>query len=146
MNGRRKSPPYTPFAISTARTGEGTVIAPIGELDLASAGQLEREVTHARSEGSARIVLDLHQVDFIDSTGLRVLLALLNDAKRNGHVLTLVPPSPPARRIFEITGTRGVFDWQSGHPYPQRSGSAGPSRGGRSTHGASRSGQCPGRE
>jgi anti-anti-sigma factor len=57
-------------------------------------------------------VLDLTDVDFIDSTGLRVLLNIRNDAKRNDHVLTLVAPGPTARRIFEITGTRGLFEWR----------------------------------
>ena len=66
----------------------------------------------ARSAGSTRIVLDLRLVDFIDSTGLRVLLTLRNDIKRNGHALLLVPPQPAVRRIFAITGTRGLFDWQ----------------------------------
>ena len=112
MTERHEPPPYTPFAISTTLDRERAVIAPVGELDLASAGRLEAEVMRARSTGASRIVLDLSQVDFIDSTGLRVLLSLRNDSKRNGHALLLVPPGPAVRRIFAITGTRGLFDWQ----------------------------------
>jgi anti-sigma B factor antagonist len=112
MAGRPRSPRYAPFAISTAFDAESAVIAPIGELDLASADRFEAEVMRARSTGCTRIVLDLRQVDFIDSTGLRVLLSLRNDIKRNGHALLLVPPPPVVLRIFAITGTRGLFDWQ----------------------------------
>jgi anti-anti-sigma factor len=88
------------------------VVALVGDLDLASAGRLEAEVMRARSAGCIRIVLDLRRVDIIDSTGLRVLLSLRNDTKRSGHALLLVPPRPAVRRIFAITGTRGLFDWQ----------------------------------
>jgi anti-sigma B factor antagonist len=107
-----KPPRYAPFAISTALDAESAVIAVVGEIDLASAGRLEAEVMRARSTGAIRIVLDLCHVDLIDSTGLRVLLSLRNDIKRNGHTLLLVPPRPEVRRIFAITGTRGLFDWQ----------------------------------
>ena len=102
---------YTPFEISATATADRTVITPVGELDLASADRLADEVARARSGGPRRIVLDLRAVDFIDSTGLRLLLSLRNDAKRNGHSLALVAPRPAARRIFDITVTRELFDW-----------------------------------
>jgi anti-anti-sigma factor len=82
------------------------------DLDLASTDRLEREVGQQRAAGVTRILIDLGDVDFIDSTGLRLLLTLRNDAKRNAHALTLVPPAPPARRLFTITGTRALFDWE----------------------------------
>jgi len=105
---------YRPFGISIAADGDETTIAVAGELDLASAGRVDEEVRAVRGSGAARIVLDLHEVDFIDSTGLRVLLSLRNDAVRSGYRLELVPPGRAARRIFAITGTRGLFDWRLG--------------------------------
>ena len=101
------------LALTIAQPKDDMVkIALRGELDLDSAGRLEAEVGRARAGGAGRIVLDLQQVDFIDSTGLRVLLGLRNDVKRRGHALLLVPPGPAVLRIFAITGTRGLFDWQ----------------------------------
>ena len=47
-----------------------------------------------------------------------MLLSLRNDAKRNGHALTLVSPAPTVQRIFALTGTRGLFDWRVDHPRP----------------------------
>ena len=94
------------------RNCDEVAVAPVGELDLASADRLAEEVRQLMAAGATQIVLDLRQVDVIDSTGLRMLLSLRNDAKRNEQALTLVPPISAARRIFEITGTRGLFDWR----------------------------------
>jgi anti-sigma B factor antagonist len=108
----RCRPPYKPFATSVVRNRDDVAVVAVGELDIASIDRLGEEVRDAWAAGPARIVLDLCQVDFIDSAGLRMLLSLRDDAKRNRHALTLVPPTPAARRIFEITGTRGLFDWR----------------------------------
>ncbi len=109
---------YRPFAISVIRSDEEVALVLVGELDLESADKLERNVSQLRVPDVTRIVLDLRQVQFIDSTGLRVLLTLRNDAKRNGHALTLIPPAPAVRRVFEFTGTRGLFDWREDPPEP----------------------------
>ena len=90
----------------------------VGALDLASADKLGHAVAHVRAAGFTDIALDLRGVDVIDSTGLRMLLSLRNDAKRNGHALTLVSPVPAVRRIFAVTGTRALFTWREAHPRP----------------------------
>jgi len=109
----RPSARYRPFAVSMTPAGEETVLAAVGELDLVSADRFAREIERVRAAGSTKLVLDLRDVDFIDSTGLRVLLCLRNDAKRDSHALTLIPPSAHVGRVFEITGTRGLFDWRN---------------------------------
>jgi anti-anti-sigma factor len=83
----------------------------VGELDLASAAKLDRVLGAIASNESRRLVVDLRDVDFIDSTGLRLLLSLRNDAKRTGRKLALRAPGGEAARIFRITGTRGLFEW-----------------------------------
>jgi len=109
---------YGPFWIAVERSGHEAAILVGGDLDLASAGMLEREVGQERLAGSTRIVIDLSAVEFIDSSGLRTLLALRNDAKRHSHALLLVAPPPQVMRIFKITGTRTLFEWQEGHGRP----------------------------
>ena len=111
-----QSSSYRPFAISVVRDRDEVAVVPVGELDLGTADKVGQEVGQLQAGGFARIVVDLRQVDFIDSTALRMLLSLRNDAKRNEHALTLVPPVTAARRIFEITGTRGLFDWRIDRP------------------------------
>ena len=61
---------------------------------------------------ASHLLLDWLAVDFMDSRGLRTLLGLRNDAKRAGRDLVLVPGPPGVQRIFALTATRGLFDWQ----------------------------------
>ena len=84
----------------------------IGELDLQSAGLLERTVAGLRAEGHDRVVVDLQQVEFMDSTGLRVLLGLHRAARHEGRTISLVPGPPPVQRLFELTATHALFHWR----------------------------------
>ena len=109
-----------PFAISVVRRPGEVAVVPVGDVDLASAEILRHEVAKVRAGEFVQIVLDLTDVDFIDSTGLRVLLSIRDDVKQNDRALTLVAPGPTARRIFEITGTHGLFDWRVDRMSPTR--------------------------
>ena len=101
-----------PFCVDVV-PGDGEIIVEaIGELDLESAPVLEREVIRLRADGHDRIVVDLHGVEFIDSTGLRVLLGLQRAAQRDGRSLSLVPGPRPVQRIFELTATHALFHWR----------------------------------
>ena len=108
-----QSPRYRALEITVERREDQAVLVLAGELELASTGELEQEVRRARAAGHTVVVLDLRNVAFIDSAGLRILLSLRNDAKRTGYTLCLVPPAPAILRIFEITRTGGLFDWRS---------------------------------
>ncbi len=111
-----ESSPYVPFTISVVPDRNEVALVLEGELDMASAEEVGAAVAELRATGFDRVVLNLRQVDFIDSTGLRTLIGLRNDAKRNGHALTLLAPAPMVGRIFDITGTRGLFDWRDRFP------------------------------
>jgi len=87
-------------------------VALSGELDLGSAEVLEREVQALRRAGFDRVVVDLRGVEFLDSTGLRTLISLRNAAERDGQRLVVVPAPGRVERIFDLTATRGLFDWR----------------------------------
>ena len=110
--------PYRPLSISVEHGRDEVTVVVVGELDLATADMLGHAMAQVRAAGFTDIALDLRGVDFIDSTGLRILLSLRNAAKRNGHALTLLSPAPTVQRIFAITGTRVLFDWRVDHPRP----------------------------
>lgn len=89
------------------------VLAPRGALDLAAVDALERHVLGLRRAGVRRVVVDLGQLDLLDSAGLALLLSLRNEAKRHGHGLVLVPGPRRVQRTFELTATRGLFEWRA---------------------------------
>ncbi len=102
----------TPFQTTVVPNREEIGVVAAGELDLATAPALAREIDDLHTAGFRHVVVDLHQVDFIDSSGLRMLLDLHRRLEIEGGRLTLVPARPSARRIFEITGTHQRFNWR----------------------------------
>jgi anti-anti-sigma factor len=77
-----------------------------GELDMASGPELTRTVVEAQRQG-APISLDFSGVSFMDSSGLRALLDAV--ASKNGsRPLVIVHPTPPVRRVLEISLPHGV--------------------------------------
>lgn len=78
-----------------------------GDIDMAGGPVLERSV---RAADHGPLILDLGGVAFIDSSGLRTLLALSRSAAEAGHVVTLRSVGPEVLRLLEITGTTGQFD------------------------------------
>jgi anti-anti-sigma factor len=98
------------FSIEELRDGDGVLrLAVRGELDLTVAAQLEERLRDLRSEG-ARVRLDLSRLEFIDSSGLRVVTLAAIDARRDGWDLEVVRELPPTvRRPFELLGMQAAL-------------------------------------
>jgi anti-anti-sigma factor len=75
-----------------------------GELDPHTAPLLKREIDRLVAEGAKRVVLDMSALQFIDSSGLRVVISAHRELADDGGQLTLRSPSETARRLLEITG------------------------------------------
>jgi anti-anti-sigma factor len=95
--------PGAGLSIAAAETVDGVRLELSGELDLASAPQLERALARAKHGRPATLVLDLRDVSFLDSCGLRELLGAQRACEEAGCALTLIAGAP-ARRLFELTG------------------------------------------
>jgi anti-anti-sigma factor len=91
------------FSLDTSLTGRKAVIALAGELDLAGAATLEREL--ADLEASA-VVIDLRGLGFMDSSGLRALAVAAQRAQAAGRRFALVPGAAQVMRVFDVTRMR----------------------------------------
>jgi len=93
-----------PFQIhSEADAGEGR-LSLSGELDLATAPRVEQAAEELLAGGLHTLVLDLSDLRFIDSSGLRVVVILHRRAEDEGWRLSIVRPSEQVHRVFEISG------------------------------------------
>ena len=95
--------------LDTNDHGDLTVVAVKGEVDLYTAPSLKERVADLVSAGRSRIAVDLAGVEFMDSTGLGVLIGGLKRCKEAGGSLTLVAPREPVLKILAITGLDKVF-------------------------------------
>jgi anti-sigma B factor antagonist len=82
-----------------------------GELDLASAPQLQRAFDRAEASGSRHVVVDLSGLEFIDSSGLRLLVAAHRRSRENGHRLSLLRGPRAVHHVFELTQTESLFEF-----------------------------------
>ena len=99
------------------------VVALAGELDLATAPQLRERLALLSDAGKNQVTLDLTHLDFIDSTGLSVLVMVFNRAQAAEGSMIIRNPSLSVMRIFEITGLASVFTIAGdGDPVPSTGG------------------------
>ena len=85
------------------------VVSPSGEIDLLTAPALGSRLLGLLDEGKTRLVVDLSQVTFMDSTGIGVLLNVLRRLGHLGGRLVLVCPTERIMRPFEISGLVGLL-------------------------------------
>ena len=108
------------FSVSVARAEIEPVVVVNGELDLVTAPQFERGLNDVIASTDGDVVVDLANVTFIDSTGLRVLLLAHDHLSKTDRLLSVRSPSVQAIRLLEICGLRALIEID-------RSAHAGPS-------------------
>jgi anti-anti-sigma factor len=92
------------FHVEVREEEEATVIALSGELDLASSPELEERLEQVFGSGAQVVILDLRELDFMDSTGLSVLVKAHQTAEAAGRQLCLVKGTPQVQRLLSLTG------------------------------------------
>ncbi len=88
----------------------GVIVArPVGRLDLMSAAATKASLSETAAGGHPRIVIDLAEVSFIDSTGLGALIGALKAARQHGGDLRLARPTDQAKLLLSLTALDRVM-------------------------------------
>jgi anti-sigma B factor antagonist len=95
--------------LKTEDGGETLVFRLRGSLDLATAPTVRAALSDAADKGSHNLIVDLTQLEFLDSTGLGVLIGAHRRAAERGGSLRLVVQDGPISRLLNITGLIAVF-------------------------------------
>jgi anti-anti-sigma factor len=100
------------FEFVTRESGGDAVVRLVGELDLAEVAPLQAEFDRLCSNGLGGLTVDLSELEFLDSTGLHLLMKLRGRCEQQAVPLTLVPGPPAVQRLFKITGTVEHFTFE----------------------------------
>ena len=92
------------FGIRVVQDGRATHIRPAGELDIATTPALEQAIADATAQSGAALVLDLRELTFMDSTGLRTLAQTSARAQADGFEQAIERGSRQIERVLEISG------------------------------------------
>ncbi|MBA3747658.1 MAG: STAS domain-containing protein [Solirubrobacterales bacterium] len=110
------------FRIRVVRNDEATHILPAGELDIATTPALEQAIETATSEPGASVVLDLRELTFMDSTGLRTLAQTNARAEADGFSLAIVRGPRQIERVLEISGLGALLPLVDASPDAESDG------------------------
>src|ERR671932_236435 len=91
------------FAVSAKRVRQAYVVAPAGELDLGTVDEV-RSALEALPEGCSLVVLDLRELTFFDTSGMRLIVETLERTRAQDIALALVRGSEDVQRLFELAG------------------------------------------
>jgi anti-sigma B factor antagonist len=98
--------------IAIERHSHMVIVRLTGEVDVATAPELDRRLQETAAGGHTHVLIDLSEVEFMDSTGLQSIVRAQYSADSDGRRLTLRPGSPQVQRLFAITGLldRMIFE------------------------------------
>lgn len=96
--------------LSTTTIDAVTVIAVQGEVNAATAPELDKEIREQQAAGNYRLVIDLSQAGYISSAGMRVLLVGLKGCTRQGGDLRLAGLPEPVKEVFDMAGFSPLFE------------------------------------
>ncbi len=100
------------LVVDVKKDAEAVVIGLTGELDLATVETFERHLREAEAARPARLVVDLTALGFMDSTGLQTLLRARERASTTEYELVLRRGPRQVQRVFELTRTDEVFNFE----------------------------------
>ena len=114
----------TNLNVDLRRIGDVSIVEVHGDIDLTTFGQVEAALAAAR-DGARSVFLDLRQVEFMDTSGLRLVIQEQQQAEIGGYRFAVVRGRRIVQRLFEIAGLPSGSDLFVDAPSPAGSGDRG---------------------
>jgi len=93
----------SPFEVTIEERGDTTHVTLLGELDISTAARLEEDLRRVETGSPQVLVLDLSKLDFMDSTGLRMLIGADARAKDAGRRFVVIQGNEMVQRVLRVT-------------------------------------------
>jgi anti-sigma B factor antagonist len=97
------------FLVDTQTTGRAVTLVLSGELDLVSSPILEHALDRAYESDAELIVVDLRKLEFMDSTGLHLLVGAQQRAHESGRRFALIRGGEQVQRLLDLSGTAEIL-------------------------------------
>jgi anti-anti-sigma factor len=95
-----------PFRVDVVPERDGARVCPVGDIDLSTADSVREHIDALVRDGFSRVILDLRETRFLDSTGLRLAVDVVSSAEQDGFDFGIIAGSAAVQRAFEISGLR----------------------------------------
>lgn len=92
------------LVVRSSENGDSRVIAFAGELDLANAATAESALEGSLADTTTPVVVDMRELEFIDSTGIALLVSALGRNEGEARISFIPSDSPAVTRVLELTG------------------------------------------
>src|SRR5262249_3530029 len=109
-----------PMDITERRTGDVVTLSLTGKLDTTSAKTFEAQILSRIAAGDRRFIIDLAQLDYISSSGLRVFLVAAKRLERENGKIALCALTQPVRDVFDVAGFSSIFPVHASHDEAMR--------------------------
>jgi anti-anti-sigma factor len=105
---------FEPFRCEVEPHRASVSVRPVGELDLATAPIVDAQLAELVTAGFTSLVLDLRELRFLDSTGLRLLLSWRTKSRDQGVDLTVIQGPAPVQRVIDVAGVTHLLPLSAG--------------------------------
>jgi len=90
--------------------GKNTVISLLGRLDISQADEVEVKLSKELQTGEGDIIINLQDISYISSSGIRVFVGTVREMERQGRKLKLCAITPPVKKVFDVVELLDLFE------------------------------------
>jgi anti-anti-sigma factor len=95
--------------LNTQKINEVNIVSIEGSIDALTAGEVQQYFNDLIGTGVEKVILNLDQVDFMSSAGLRVIMAVSKEVRQQGGDLRLAAAQPGVEKMLKISGFTSIL-------------------------------------